>query len=264
MQTPSKLYLWEKRSLYLGVIGEPIRFVQPSSSIAFGLDKPIKLSWNGNEIETHSCLLPPGNMITGSTQGSPVAICMLDALGYDYATLSLLMRQTNSQVKFEIDNEHSYIEAFKALYYDDAPSETVYSRLDDLLANDILTNEPLTKSPNTKHAIDQRIVRVIELIHEHVEDNISTDRFAEEIGVSPSRLVQLFREQVGAPIRRYRLWHRLFCATQVIAQTQNLSAGAHAAGFADTAHFNRTFKRMIGMTPTHLLAQPNGLKIFTS
>jgi len=252
MQPSSKLYLWEKRTLYLGVINEPIHFVQPASSIAFSLDEPIKLTWNNKQIETRSFLLPPGQVITGNTGNSPVAICMLDPLGYDYTAMSGLMKRTNQPVKYEIENENGYIKEFTKLYNNELSVTEVYTKLNALLVC------------NTKveHTIDPRILRVIELIHEHVEDNISIDCFANEVGVSSSRLFQLFKEQVGAPIRRYRLWHRLFCATREIARTNNLAAGAHTAGFSDAAHFHRTFKRMIGMTPTDLFSQPNGLRIY--
>jgi len=253
MQPSSKLYLWEKRTLYLGVIGEPIHFVQPASSIAFSLDEPIKLTWNNQHIETRSLLLPPGHVITGNTGKSPVAICMLDPLGYDYAAMSCLMQRTIQPVKLDIENEERYIKELTQLYNNDLFADEAYTRLDELL---------ICKS-QVEHTVDPRILRVIELIHEHVEDNISIDCFANEIGVSSSRLFQLFKEQVGAPIRRYRLWHRLFCATREIAKTSNLAAGAHSAGFSDAAHFHRTFKRMLGMTPTDLLAQPNGLRIYT-
>jgi len=162
------------------------------------------------------------------------------------------MKNTLRQISYGATDEARCIEELKELYYQGFTAEVAYQRIAAILSRGVIN----------EHKVDPRIVKVLALIQRDVQDNIPTEYFAKEIGVSYPRLVQLFREQVGAPIRRYRLWHRLFCATREIARTQNLSAGAHAAGFSDTAHFNRTFRRMLGMTPTDLLSQPNGIKIF--
>lgn len=254
----SKLYLWENRTLYIGTIADAIRFVQPASSVTFSLGGEIALTLEETaecelqRITARSFLLPPSQDVIGEFGDSPVAICMLDPLGCDYNSLAPRMTQSCRQLRFNAVDEMRCIEGLKELYYEDLPVDSAYQRVDELLTN----NAP------SEHKVDGRIVKALSLIQRDVQDNLPTESFARDIGISYPRLVQLFREQVGAPIRRYRLWHRLFVATREIARTQNLSAGAHAAGFSDTAHFNRTFRRMLGMTPTDLLSQPNGLKIY--
>ena len=52
-------------------------------------------------------------------------------------------------------------------------------------------------------------------------------------------------------IRTYRLWRRLLHALAHVGPL-DLTASAHAAGFADLAHFSRTCRRMLGYTPTTL------------
>ena len=52
------------------------------------------------------------------------------------------------------------------------------------------------------------------------------------------------------PFRRYRVWHRLRAAIREVAQGSNLTAAAHAAGFADQAHFTREFRRTFGAPPS--------------
>jgi AraC-like DNA-binding protein len=64
-------------------------------------------------------------------------------------------------------------------------------------------------------------------------------------------LVALFARDVGTSIRSYRLWRRLLRALLAFAQGDATTA-AHAAGFADLAHFSRTCRRMLGYTPTAL------------
>lgn len=56
---------------------------------------------------------------------------------------------------------------------------------------------------------------------------------------------------VGLPIRTFQLWRRLLAAVAALARLDATSA-AHAAGFADLAHFSRTSRRMLGYSPTGL------------
>ena len=77
---------------------------------------------------------------------------------------------------------------------------------------------------------------------------------ADSVGLSESRLAHLFRDQVGLPLRRYALWVRLCTAVQMLGTGRNLSDAAHAAGFADHAHFTRTFRQMFGLAPNQIAA----------
>ena len=59
MLKSAKLYLGVKRTLFIGEINEPVKSIQPASTITFSLDKPIKLIYGNDkkEIETRSFLL---------------------------------------------------------------------------------------------------------------------------------------------------------------------------------------------------------------
>ncbi len=52
------------------------------------------------------------------------------------------------------------------------------------------------------------------------------------------------------PFRRYRAWHRLRAAIREVVGGSSLTAAAHAAGFADQAHFTRSFRRTFGAPPS--------------
>jgi AraC-like DNA-binding protein len=63
----------------------------------------------------------------------------------------------------------------------------------------------------------------------------------------------LFVEQTGVPFKTYLLWLRLVRAVELYSQGANsLTDAAHAAGFADSAHFSRVFKRTFGSPATTL------------
>jgi AraC-like DNA-binding protein len=61
-----------------------------------------------------------------------------------------------------------------------------------------------------------------------------------------------FSKEVGIPLRPYLRWLKLERAGSAIATGATLSDAAYAAGFADAAHMTRTFKGMLGVTPSEV------------
>jgi len=64
--------------------------------------------------------------------------------------------------------------------------------------------------------------------------------------------MHIFTESVGVPLRPYILWLRLQRAACDLMEGYSVTSAAHSAGFSDGAHLTRTFRRMLGMTPTDL------------
>jgi AraC-like DNA-binding protein len=75
---------------------------------------------------------------------------------------------------------------------------------------------------------------------------------AAALAISPSRLTHRFTAGEGIPLGRWVLWERLRLAAIAIASSSDLTAAAHAAGFADSSHLHRTFRRMFGIAPSQL------------
>lgn len=75
---------------------------------------------------------------------------------------------------------------------------------------------------------------------------------AQRAALSPSRYAHLFRAHTGMAVRPYLRWHRLQQALAEIARGASLTEAAHAAGFADSAHLSRSFRRTFGIAPRAL------------
>lgn len=78
---------------------------------------------------------------------------------------------------------------------------------------------------------------------------ITVGQLASRVHLSPSRLQHRFVHHTGMPLRPYVRWLRLSTALTAIAGKASLTEAATTAGFADAAHFSRTFKRHFGFTP---------------
>jgi AraC-like DNA-binding protein len=87
-------------------------------------------------------------------------------------------------------------------------------------------------------------------------DDLSLEALANDVGLSSGRLMHVFTESIGIPLRPYLAWLRLQRAAAAIASGAPLASAAQAAGFADAAHMTRTFRRMFGVAPSTLRPGP--------
>jgi AraC-like DNA-binding protein len=94
---------------------------------------------------------------------------------------------------------------------------------------------------------DPRVQKIIAYVASRLDRPIALASVAKSVGLSPSRVRHLFVEQTGLPFRTYLLWLRLTKAVGIFAGGGSLTEAAHEAGFADSAHFSRTFRRMFGI-----------------
>lgn len=99
---------------------------------------------------------------------------------------------------------------------------------------------------------DERIVRAVKYVNEHLSAPLTLKQVAGVAHLSPSRFRHLFAEQTGMGLRQYILWRRFVSVWEHRMNGASLSTAAHAAGFADSAHLARTSRRMIGIPPSLL------------
>lgn len=113
----------------------------------------------------------------------------------------------------------------------------------------------LVGSGEATPAADPRVVRVKALLKERVQSVPALGELAAAVHLSPSRLRHLFSAQARSSFRAYVLWLRLHQALAAYNRGGNWTEAAHAAGFADSAHLSRTFRRMFGISPVMLVIE---------
>jgi AraC-like DNA-binding protein len=96
---------------------------------------------------------------------------------------------------------------------------------------------------------DPRIATAIAELKERLDASISLDSAAASVGLSPDRFRHLFIAETGIAFRPYILWLRLERALAAYVSGDSLTNAAQAGGFADSAHFSTTFRRMFGIAP---------------
>lgn len=99
---------------------------------------------------------------------------------------------------------------------------------------------------------------VLFYIQTRLDRTITVDQLAAEAGMSSSYFARLFKETLGSTPMQYVMAYRIEQAIRMMGDTARpLSDIALACGFADQAHFTRSFKQVVGQTPrTHRVAKP--------
>jgi AraC-like DNA-binding protein len=112
--------------------------------------------------------------------------------------------------------------------------------------------QSLTQHTEPSVTSDERVLRAVKYINEHLAEPITLAQVARVAFLSPSRFRHLFAEQTGMRLREYVLWRRFVTVWDLRMKGASLAEAAHAAGFADSAHLARTSRRMIGIPPSLL------------
>ncbi|HEX8105742.1 MAG TPA: AraC family transcriptional regulator [Solirubrobacteraceae bacterium] len=88
-------------------------------------------------------------------------------------------------------------------------------------------------------------------IAERWDQAVPLAELAAVAGLSRFELVRRFSAELGLPPHAFQLNLRIGRARHLLLAGEPLAAVATACGFADQAHFTRTFRRAVGVTPGH-------------
>ena len=108
-------------------------------------------------------------------------------------------------------------------------------------------------APGTQPQLpDPRVQKIIDYAASHLDQPLTLSNASPGVYLSESRLRHLFVEQTGLAFKTYVLWLRLIRAVEDYSDGKSLTEAAHAAGFSDSAHFSRIFRRTFGLPATTL------------
>ena len=251
---PTTLYLWPQRTLFLGYIGPLAPLNIGAHTLLVGVDQGIPVTVGDRTIVSDRLLIPAGTSFTASSNGGRIGCCFLDPMGRDFRFHKSRMREEEAGLfvaDIEGDLQHQIL---AQLHDQQAGAAQAYSKLAGVLF-------PAGDEVVADFRADERIAEVIYRIRSDPSDNVSNNTLADAVGLSGDRLQRLFKEVTGVPIRRYRLWHRLFVTSSMMALGSSLTDAALAAGFSDSSHLTHAFKSMLGMSPSTVLRRSQQIRI---
>jgi AraC family transcriptional regulator len=96
----------------------------------------------------------------------------------------------------------------------------------------------------------QQVKRVRDFVQAHLDQDLSLEDLAQQIGFSPYHFARLFRQSTGDSPHQFVLRQRVEQAQRLLTQKDlTLAQVAIESGFADQSHLTQVFKRYLGLTP---------------
>jgi AraC-like DNA-binding protein len=228
------VWLWPGHALYAG----PSLNLAPHSGsvwcLAVGIDGPLTVTTpDGTTREARSVLIPPRLTHQLICHGTGLVSCYLEP--------------TSARAESCRTNMTEWIGAIGADHA--AEDRLTFSPSDDQSACRWLD----LAAPATAGVVDPRIGAATRRIREDLATTVSSRELAAEVGLSESRFLHLFRDELGTSLRRYRIWARLVHAGTAIAAGANMTEAAMKSGFASPSHLADRFKSTFGLSATQLL-----------
>jgi AraC family transcriptional regulator, arabinose operon regulatory protein len=107
--------------------------------------------------------------------------------------------------------------------------------------------------------MDPRIAAVIERMRDELHAPLGIAELASAVNLSPSRLIHLFRAEIGVPPARYLRDLRLRRARASLQRTfLSVKEIMVQVGFSDPSHFSRAFKLRYGVSPRDFRSRARG------
>lgn len=240
-----RIFFWRGGSLWIGLAGEPAglhRHHAVQVTLPFPGDRVRFQDDTGRWVDYTAALVVADHPHAFEARGQRVAQVFVDPESRDGR---LLQRRHRGEgiVALSTTPLAGRI-ADLAAAYDNQASEAA------LVALARATVETLSGAgPGHEGAPDPRITRALELIREGLGDKVSLTAVAAAVHLSPDRFRHLFVQETGVGLRPYLLWLRLELALAAYVAGRTLTEAAYVGGFADSAHFSRTFRSMFGITP---------------
>lgn len=104
------------------------------------------------------------------------------------------------------------------------------------------------ESMHTKKGI---VSDIMEYINHNINKEFTIDDISDHVHMSKFHICRKFKEETGLTINNYILSTRIYNARQLLAYTdKSVSHIGEESGFSDSSTFTKTFKKIVGITPS--------------
>ncbi len=249
----SALYIWNGMSAFWGTSFNTSPHRHETLQLVFDIDKEFKVKDKGSEwISYSSAVIRASHVHQFDSNNSIQLFIYLDEKS-DYASQLTekylqngnISHLQNSDIK-KLNNSF-----FKSLLVT-TDCEALFKGFHKIIDHLIDFKAPVKKDP--------RIVEAIEFIS-NINKPVPVKEVAQHVCLSESRLRYLFKHEVGQSIQSFMVWMKVINSLGMVIKGEPLSKTAYHAGFWDTSHMTKSYKDILGASPSSLSKFQHDLRI---
>ena len=250
-----RLYLWPHRILYLGLSPDNDLHRHHAAQFCVSLDANLTVRDPDKRgtIEIPGVIIPPDHRHQIDAGDARILALYLEPESDEYEQIIRPFRTGAQDALVPLTVSSAGLTDICRLFEAGGDADTAWSTCVSALGLGVPTALAAGHDP--------RIEQVIDMIRGEPSRPHSVKQLANAVHLSPSRLIHLFREQIGIPIRRFTVWTRTREVIHLVVDGTSLTDAAHAAGFSDAAHMSNSFRRMFGFAPSALFTPRNPLDV---
>lgn len=236
---------WGARAVYWGSGLQLPAHRNAVAVLALALQAPMRVALDPRNLEKgftpcRSVLIEPSQLHLIEMTTHTHAFIYLDALSLDLTALRARCSQQGKTWSFHLENEAEVIELLAHL----PRTAQAWTGVQASLAKSL---------GFVQRRADPRMTSVIQALLLSPDDARHADDWANDVGLSSSRFQHVFKQTVGVPFRRFRLWARMRIALACAMRGSTLTEAAMEAGLSSSTHLSAAFKAMFGIAPSQLI-----------
>lgn len=239
------------RVLYAGLLGRPLTRELGSLTIYVSLGNPFQLQLRGGLWQSADMwVVQPDTPHQIATIDKMIGVYMIEPENLDMDRLPAYLRDDDR------DGASLMVlarlrDAFFSLIEGRVQVDAIRTQADEFFLGEALATRKL----------EPRMTAVINRIKRNPCDTLSAEQLADQVDLSFSRFLHLFKAEVGTTFRRFRAWKRARSFLAYVNTELNLTDIALETGYPDSSHFSHTVRRYWGLTPKDIIAGSRRLSV---
>ena len=110
-----------------------------------------------------------------------------------------------------------------------------------------------------KKEMENDMLILCDRLTNHFSDSLPLDTLAKDLYISKYYLIRKCKRNLGLTPHKFHLQIRIRKAQNLLSTNKSVTDASVDTGFYDQSHFDRSFKNIVGISPTEYLASSNTL-----